>query len=177
MAEHTEASFEKYNPNRSFLHGDWPEQTLMALVLWCKAINESYLPAGQRTHYSVYTQPGRCTRLQGWKLKDKRGIAFDQVGCHSTPCHREKDAVQTVQVSRTSCRQIRLPQILSRFPFVQAREKETLGLGFSKEVGGKMKSLPGITSHTAAPNTPQSITWSLPQALTCPQTKPRARQG
>lgn len=34
-----------------------------------------------------------------------------------------------------------------KFPFMRARERETLGLGFSKEIGGKTKSPRGLTSH------------------------------
>lgn len=34
-----------------------------------------------------------------------------------------------------------------KFPSMRARERETSGLGFSKEVGGKMKSPRGLTSH------------------------------
>lgn len=77
-------------------------------------------------------QPGRCTCLQGWKLKDKRGAAFDRVECHSTPCHREKDAVQTVRGFRTSCRQTCLPQILSLLSLCASEGRRNLGAGFFK---------------------------------------------
>lgn len=112
----------------------------------------------------------------GWKLKDKRGIAFDQVEHRFTLRHSGKDAEQTGQSSKPRAANLTASAPLPGFPSA-SWERETLGLGFSKEVGGQVKSLPGLARHTAAPTTLQAVRLCFSQALTCPPAKPRARGG